>query len=96
MDDGDGPDLAAPDEKIEAFSLRQHGRLQLCCHASDWQCVAEATADTETAGAAAATDIRAWLLAYAIEYVLVPAAGTLDERVAAAAGSLGIPVVRRS
>ncbi|HZX92588.1 MAG TPA: glycosyltransferase [Rudaea sp.] len=96
MDDGDGLDLAAPDEKIEAFSLRQHGRLQLYCHASDWQCVAEATADTETAGAAAATDIRAWLLAYAIEYVLVPAAGTLDERVAAAAGSLGIPVVRRS
>ncbi len=93
-DDGSVPDLAALDEKIEAFSLRQRGRLQLYCHSSGGQCVAEATSDPEAAGAAAAIDIRAWLLAYAIEYVLVPAAGSVDERVAAAAGELGIPVLR--
>ena len=92
--DGGGLDFAALDEKVEAFSLQQRGRLQLYCHSAGGQCVAEADAGMEAASDAAAVAIRAWLLAYAIEYVLVPAEGTLDERVAAAAAELGIPVVQ--
>jgi GT2 family glycosyltransferase len=95
-DETDGVDFAALDRKIETFSLRQRGRLQLYCPSTGGQCLAEADVNSETAGDAAAIAIRAWLLAYAIEYVLVPAGGTIDERVAAAAGGLGIPVLRRS
>jgi len=94
VDHAGGVDLAALNEKVEAFSLLQGGRLQLYCHTDGAQCVAEADADVK-AGDAEATVIRAWLLAYAIEYVLVPAAGIRDERVATAAGDLGIPVLRR-
>jgi hypothetical protein len=90
VDDADGLDLASLDQKIEAFSLLQRGRLQLYCHSAGAQCIAEADADL-----AAATVIRSWLLAHAIEYVLVPAASVPDERVTAAAGELGIPVLRR-
>jgi GT2 family glycosyltransferase len=95
-DDTGGVDVTALDRKIEAFSLRQRGRLQLYCHAAGAECIAEADAYGETAPDAAAIAIRAWLLAYAIEYVLVPAGGSVDELVDAAAGALGIPVIRRS
>ncbi len=93
-DGASGIDFAARDQNIEAFGLRERGLLlQLYCHSAGDQCIAEANADAQ--GGDAATTIRAWLLAYAIEYVLVPAAAALDERVAAAAGELGIPVLRR-
>jgi hypothetical protein len=92
-DGASGIDFAALPQNVETFSLRQRERLQLYCHSGGDQCVAEADTDVEAGDAA--TAIRAWLLAYAIEYVLVPAAGSLDERVAAAAGELGIPVLRR-
>jgi hypothetical protein len=93
-DGASGIDFTALDQNIEAFSLWQRELLQLHCHSAGGQCVAEANTNGE-GGDTAATAVRAWLLAYAIEYVLVPAAGILDERVAAAAGELGIPVLRR-
>ena len=95
-DDVGDLDLAALDRKIELFSLQQRGGLQLYCHSAGNQGVAEASVNLEEAGDAAASGIRALLLAYAIEYVLAPAASTPDERIAVAAGELGVPVLRRS
>jgi len=95
-DDVGGLDLAALDRKIELFSLQQRGGLQLHCHSAGSRCVAEASVNFEDAGDAAASGIRALLLAYAIEYVLAPASSTPDERIAVAAGELGVPVLRRS
>jgi hypothetical protein len=70
-DDAGHLDLAALAQKVEAFSLQQRGRLQLYCHSAGDQCVAEVDADMDSADDAAAIGIRALLLAYAIEYVLV-------------------------
>jgi len=90
-------DFAALEQKIETFSVQQEGgRLQLHSHCDGSRCVAESNVDVEITDSTAATAIRAWLLTYAIEYVLVPPAAVLDERVAAAAGELGIPMLRSS
>jgi hypothetical protein len=93
-DDVRSVNFATMNTAIETFSLRQEDRtLQLSRFSSGGQFSTEASAPAETADAAAIR-IRAWMLAYAIEYVLVSTADSPGEVMATAAGGLGIPAVR--
>ena len=85
--------LAAIGPHVEAFSIERHGALLLHRIAGNGQRVAEGRSDTDASSGAALACVRAWLLACAVEYVLVPAPCPLGDCLVAAAGELGIPTL---